>query len=148
MNPSLEPPDCGLRGVRRLELPGTDDPIRGNLTVLEFSGMLPFVPERCFWIHGIPPRQVRGNHAHRHCEQFLVSVHGRCRLHLDDGTRREAFDLDRPEFGILVPSLVWVETSGHSADSVLLVLASQAFDPGDYIRDYRKFLRITRHETP
>jgi hypothetical protein len=79
---------------------------------------------------------------------LLVSVHGSCRLHLDDGTRREAFDLDRPEFGILVPSLVWVETSGHSADSVLLVLASQAFDPGDYIRDYRKFLRITRHEKP
>jgi hypothetical protein len=42
--------------------------------------------------------------------------------------------------------MVWAAASGHSADSVLLVLASHAYDAADYIRDYHEFLRIMREK--
>ena len=64
------------------------DAVRGDLAVIEFAEALPFTPQRCFWTYMIPGRQVRGEHAHRRCSQFLVSAHGACRLRLDDGRAR------------------------------------------------------------
>jgi len=140
--------DSVVRGVKVVQLRHVRDAVRGDLAVIEFAEALPFKPQRCFWTYAIPGRQVRGEHAHRECSQFLVSAHGTCRLRIDDGTSQEEITLDRPEIGVLVPPLVWAEASGHSADSVLLVLASHAYDPADYIRDYHEFLRMIRGYTP
>lgn len=134
--------DSVVRGVKVVQLRHVRDAVRGDLAVIEFAEALPFKPQRCFWTYAIPGRQVRGEHAHRECSQFLVSAHGTCRLRIDDGTSQEEITLDRPEIGVLVPPLVWAEASGHSADSVLLVLASHVYDPADYIRDYREFLHM------
>lgn len=139
--------DSVVRGVKVVQLRHVRDAVRGDLAVIEFAEALPFKPQRCFWTYAIPGRQVRGEHAHRECSQFLVSAHGTCRLRIDDGTSQEEITLDRPEIGVLVPPLVWAEASGHSADSVLLVLASHVYDPADYIRDYHEFLRIMRGKT-
>ena len=75
-----------------------------------------------------------------------MSAHGACRLLLDDGRTQEEISLDRPEIGVLIPPLVWAEASDHTADSVLLVLASHAYDPGDYIRDYNEFLHTVKEK--
>lgn len=139
--------DSAVRGVKVMQLRHVRDEVRGDLAVIEFAEALPFKPQRCFWTYAIPGRQVRGEHAHRECSQFLVSAHGACRLRLDDGSRQDEITLDCPEKGVLVPPMVWAEASGHSEDSVLLVLASHAYDAGDYIRDYREFLRIMRART-
>lgn len=136
--------DSAVRGVKVVELRHARDVVRGDLAVIEFAEALPFKPERCFWTYAIPGSQVRGEHAHRECSQFLVSAHGACRLRLDDGTSSEEITLGRPELGVLVPPMVWVEASGHSESSVLFVLASHAYDPEDYIRDYHEFLRMIR----
>ena len=138
--------ESAVRGVKVVELRHVRDAVRGDLAVIEFAEALPFHPVRCFWTYAIPGSQVRGEHAHRVCSQFLVSAHGTCRLRMDDGTQQEEIVLDRPEIGVLVPPMVWAEASGHSADSVLLVLASHGYDPGDYIRDYHEFLRIMREK--
>lgn len=136
--------ECAVRGVRILELPHVCDAGRGDLAVLEFAEALPFKPERCFWTYAIPGRQVRGEHAHHECSQFLVSLHGTCQVLVDDGSTREKIHLERPEVGLIVPPLTWTEASGHSVGSVLLVLASHAYNAADYIRDYNEFLRLAR----
>jgi hypothetical protein len=140
--------ESAVCGVKVVELRNVRDAVRGDLAVIEFAEALPFHPVRCFWTYAIPGSQVRGEHAHRVCSQFLVSAHGTCRLRMDDGISQEEIVLDRPEIGVLVPPMVWAEASGHSADSVLLVLASHAYDPADYIRDYHEFVRIMRETTP
>jgi hypothetical protein len=137
-----------VRGVKVVELRHMRDAVHGDLAVIEFAEALPFHPVRCFWTYAIPGSQVRGEHAHRVCSQFLVSAHGTCRLRMDDGISQEEIVLDRPEIGVLVPPMVWAEASGHSADSVLLVLASHAYDPADYIRDYHEFVSIMREIKP
>ena len=140
--------ESAVRGVKVVELRHVRDAVRGDLAVIEFAEALPFHPVRCFWTYTIPGSQVRGEHAHRVCSQFLVSAHGTCRLRMDDGKQQEEIVLDRPEIGVLLPPMVWGEASGHSVDSVLLVLASHAYDPEDYIRDYHEFVRIMRKTTP
>ena len=130
---------CSVRGVRLYEMRHVVDHVRGNLTALEFSHDLPFVVQRIFLTYGIPSLSTRGEHAHRLCEQFLVCVHGECHVRVDDGENREEFCLNRPTFGVLVPPMVWAQEHLHSADSVLMVLASRPYEAEDYIRDYREF---------
>jgi hypothetical protein len=135
---------CAVRGVRLFEMRHVEDHVRGNLTALEFTRELPFVPQRIFLTYGIPSLSTRGEHAHRHCEQFLVCVHGECHLRVDDGENCEEFCLNRPTFGVLVPSMIWAQEHLHSKDSVLLVLASHPYEPEDYIRDYDEFLSMVK----
>lgn len=137
---------CSVRGVRLYEMRHVVDPARGNLTVGEVGHGLPFVPQRYFLTYSIPSTQTRGEHAHWHCAQFLVCTHGNCHLVVDDGVNREEFCLNRPTLGVLVPPMVWAVEHMHSPDSVLLVLASHAYDPEDYIRDYAEFLSKIRTE--
>ncbi len=136
--------DCTVRGVRLFEMRHVVDGVRGNLAALEFTQDLPFVPQRIFMTYGIPSQSTRGEHAHLLCAQFLVCVHGECHLCVDDGVNREEFCLNRPTHGVLVPPMVWAREHLHSADSVLLVLASRPYEPADYIRDYSEFLTILK----
>ena len=136
-----------VRGVRIYELPLIHDP-RGNLTVGEFERTLPFVPKRYFMTLDVPSFDLRGEHAHRTCHQFLLCVHGSCAVVVDDGLNREEFLLDRPTFGIHVPPMVWATEYKHSQDSTLLVFASEYYDPADYIRDYQIFLKEAAGQGP
>jgi UDP-2-acetamido-3-amino-2,3-dideoxy-glucuronate N-acetyltransferase len=85
---------------------------------------------------------VRGEHAHRTLHQFLVCLKGECALVVDDGTRREELLLDSPAIGVHVEPLVWGIQYRFSSDALLLVLASDVYDPQDYIRDYDEFERV------
>ena len=140
-----------VRGVKIYELPLIRDP-RGNLTVGEFARTLPFAPKRYFMTFDVPNFDLRGEHAHRTCHQFLLCVRGSCAVVVDDGLNREEFLLDRPTFGVHVPPMVWATEYKHSQDSRLLVFASEYYDPADYIRDYHIFLKEAanlwpQHET-
>lgn len=65
---------------------------------------------------------------------------------LDNGYKKERITLKRPEYGLLLPPLIWHEMLGMDEDTILLVFASKKFDPKDYIRDYNKFLAIARRK--
>ena len=130
-----------VQGVKAYQLPFINDP-RGNLTVGEFGKTLPFVPQRYFVTFDIPNAELRGEHAHHQCEQFLICVRGSCAVVVDDGVQREEFLLDRPTFGVYVPPRVWATEYKHSPDSTLMVFASHYYDPDDYIRDYGAFLQL------
>jgi len=115
--------------------------LRGSLTAREFPyDTVPFVPRRSFLVYNVPNQEVRGEHAHRVCHQFMVCVSGSMSVAVDDGERRAEVTLDAPTLGLYIPALVWASQFRHSADSVLLVLASHPYDASDYIRDYELFL--------
>lgn len=130
-----------VRGVQLHHLREVQD-MRGFLCAAEFGSNLPFVPRRCFWVYAVPNQQIRGEHAHRHCAQFLVAVTGRLRVVADDGERREEFWLDRPNLGLYLPPMTWGIQYGYSEDAVLMVLASDPYEPQDYIRDYAEFQQL------
>lgn len=116
--------------------------IRGSLTFGEVGDGLPFEPRRYFLVFDVPGRQVRGAHAHRMLHQFLVCVNGDCTVLVDDGRRREEFVLNTRTVGLHVAPMVWTVQFRFSPDAVLLVLASDKYDPADYIRDYDEYLQV------
>lgn len=114
--------------------------LRGSLIAVEVQESLPFDVRRFFFVFGVPSAHVRGAHSHRRCHQFLVCVSGEVSVLLDDGTRQTSVTLTSPQHGVYVPSMIWSVQYRYSEDATLLVLASDAYDPADYIRDYDEFL--------
>lgn len=133
--------DLRVGGVSVRHLPLRRD-MRGSLVASEFGEDVPFAPQRSFLVFDVPGSEIRGEHAHRVCHQFLLCVRGACSVIVDDGNTRETVRLDHPTIGIHIPPMVWGAQFKHSSDAVLLVLASHAYDPDDYIRDYQEFLDL------
>lgn len=135
-----------LDTFRLIEVPRIVD-ARGNLTAGEFDKQIPFSVRRSFIIYQVPLVEVRGEHAHRECHQFLICVRGSMSVLGDDGLRREEFVLDRPNVGFYMPPMTWGAQYKYSPDAVLLVFASHYYDAADYIREYDEFLALTKAAT-
>jgi UDP-2-acetamido-3-amino-2,3-dideoxy-glucuronate N-acetyltransferase len=131
--------DTSVGGVTVHRLPVFAD-LRGSLSVGEFPEQVPFVPKRYFIVYDVPGKDVRGEHAHRRCHQFLVCLRGSLSVVVDDGKASEEIALDRPSIGLYLPPMVWAVQYRYSADALLLVFASEPYDARDYIRDYDEFL--------
>jgi UDP-2-acetamido-3-amino-2,3-dideoxy-glucuronate N-acetyltransferase len=125
--------------ARLIKLPRIVD-LRGGLSFGEYDKHLPFVPKRYFVIFDVPSVEVRGEHAHREQHQFLVCLRGSCSVVLDDGSHRDEVTLDRPDLGLYLPPMLWGIQYKYTQDAILLVLVSDVYDAGDYIRDYDEFL--------
>lgn len=132
--------DLGVGGAKLYQQPFIED-LRGNLSSGQAPEGLPFLPQRYFLVFDVPSKEVRGESAHRSLHQFLVCAHGSLQLVLDDGQQRVKLALNKPSLGVHVPPLVWTVMYQFSTDAVVMVLASEAYDAGDYIRDYEEFIR-------
>ena len=132
--------------ARLVQLPLFLD-MRGSLSVGEFGRSVPFEPKRYFLVFDVPSIETRGEHAHLRCHQFLVCVRGTVNVVADDGRQRAEYVLDRADLGLHLPSMVWGIQYKYSSDAVLLVFASEFYDPEDYIRDYPEFLRLARERS-
>ena len=139
--PKIVPLGVGAASLNQL---GLVKDIRGALSVGEFERQIPFVPKRYFVVFDVPSREVRGEHAHRACEQFLICVRGSCSVLLDDGQRRREVRLDRMDVGVYMPAMIWGTQYNYSPDAALLVFASHYYDAGDYIRTYDEYLRAVK----
>jgi hypothetical protein len=113
---------------------------RGSLSVGEVPTEVPFTPARFFAVFDVPSIQLRGEHAHRKCQQFLICMHGSCRVLLDDGRHRCEVVLERPDVGVFMPEMIWGTQYRYSPDAVLLVFASRPYEASDYLRTYDEFL--------
>lgn len=140
-----DPERVNVKGVTLHEFPFIHD-LRGNLTVGEFEKEIPFAPQRYFSVFDVPNKEVRGEHAHKECHQFLVCIKGSCHVVADDGHQRQEFILDKPNKGIYLPPMVWGIQYKYSADAVLMVFASHHYDPDDYIRNYSEFMGVANNE--
>jgi hypothetical protein len=58
---------------------------------------------------------------------------------MDDGNAKKVVTLNKPNFGLLIPTGIWRELQNFSSGSVCLVVASDVFLEADYIRDYEEF---------
>jgi hypothetical protein len=130
-----------VHDCRLIDLPKIHDP-RGNLTFVESSSHVPFEIARAFWIYDVPGGSVRGGHAYRTGQEFIVALSGSFDVTVDDGSHLIRYTLNRSYHALLVPNLIWRQMINFSTNAVALVLASCSFTPDDYVRDYRDFLRL------
>ena len=137
---NLTPLEAGdVEGVREYKLKNIVD-LRGNLTVTEFDHSLPFVPKRLFFISGVPSEKIRGEHAHKKCEQLLVLASGSLTVSVEDGKMKQIIHLKDIGQAIYVPPMIWASQYNFRGDALLLVMASDHYDDTDYIRSYEDYL--------
>jgi acetyltransferase-like isoleucine patch superfamily enzyme/dTDP-4-dehydrorhamnose 3,5-epimerase-like enzyme len=137
--------DTGVGGCCVYELPYISD-LRGSLSVVEFEKDLSFTVKRCFWLFDVPSKEVRGEHAHKECHQFLICVAGQASVMLDDSINRTEVKLDSPSLGLHIPPGVWGVQYKYSKDAAVIVLASHSYNAEDYIRDYNQFLAYKKQQ--
>jgi UDP-2-acetamido-3-amino-2,3-dideoxy-glucuronate N-acetyltransferase len=118
---------------RLLHLSSVED-ARGALAVAEGDD-LPFQVARYFVVRDIPAGAARGRHLQREGHELISCVAGACTVELRWPDGEATYRLDGPEQALHVPPGVWSECRDFSADAVLLVLCSNAYDPGDQVSE-------------
>lgn len=126
--------DCKMIDIRRYS------DTRGYLSVVENGLDIPFDIKRIYYLYMVP-EVARGAHAHKELQQLLIATSGSVEVIMDDGKEKKSFMLDRPWKGLLIPAGLWRDLENFSGGAVLLCLASEKYDPEDYIRDYDAFLK-------
>lgn len=128
-----------LSDCRIIELPRYLDP-RGNLSFFENEMQIPFQIRRSYLIYDVPGGEIRGGHAFRNQDEFIVALSGSFDLVVKDAQGNEGiFQLNRSYFGLYIPRMLWRHMENFSTNAVSLVASSTTFDPDDYIRDFEAF---------
>ncbi len=125
--------------------PHGDD--RGQLIALEEFNDIPFRIKRVYYMYDTVGNVTRGKHAHKNLQQILICIHGSCKVRLDNGKEKKVVVLEKPYEGLYVANSMWREMYDFSPDAVLMVLASEVYNEGDYIRDYNEFLRFVNEHS-
>ncbi len=103
---------------------------RGNLTVIE--KVFPFDIKRIFYIYGVDD-SARGGHRHHTTIQAAVCIQGQCTIRNNNGVQKEEFSLDHPSKCLILEPQDWHEMHHFSKDAILMVFASEFYNPDDYI---------------
>lgn len=80
---------------------------RGNLSFIEGRNHLPFEIRRTYWIYDVPGGEVRGGHAYRENEEFVVALSGSFDVVLHNGVQQRRFSLNRSYYGLYIPKMTW-----------------------------------------
>jgi dTDP-4-dehydrorhamnose 3,5-epimerase-like enzyme len=103
---------------------------RGILTVLD--KIIDFEIKRLFYIYSVD-NSDRGGHRHHNTRQAAICIQGSCKITNDNGQKVDIFELNTPDKCLILEPEDWHVMHEFSKDAILLVLASTAFDPKDYI---------------
>lgn len=122
-----------------ISLPKFLDP-RGNLSFFESGLQIPFEIKRTYLIYDVPGGEIRGGHAFKVQEEFIVALSGSFDVCLTfPNGERQLFALNRSYMGLYVPAGLWRHMENFSTNSVCLVASSTFFDQQDYIRDFDQY---------
>lgn len=133
-----------LKTSKIISLPKIFDP-RGNLSFFENSNQIGFDIKRTYWIYDVPGGEIRGSHAFKKSQEFIIALSGSFDVVLDDGENEMKYSLNRSYFGLYMPNLLWRRVENFSTNSLALIVSSIPYDEADYIRDYEDF-KMLRNE--
>ncbi len=115
--------------ANEIRLPTHSDS-RGRLTVIDRA--LPFPIARVYYIYDCVG-STRGGHRHKKTRQALVCLKGSCTVDWTNGGESGSTRLADPGQLLILEPADWHLMRDISKDAVLLVLASESFDPSDYV---------------
>ena len=130
-----------MDNVRLINLPKIKDP-RGNLSFFENSHQIPFDIKRTYWIYDVPGGEIRGSHAFKESNEFIVALSGSFDVVLNDGIKEQRINLNRSYHGLYIPKLLWRSLENFSTNSLALIVSSIQYNATDYIRNFEAFKNI------
>ena len=121
-----------------IQFPKIGNSSLGYISVAE-NTTLPFNVKRVYWTYFTPEDVERGGHSHIKLQQILIAMAGTIAVKTEmlNGLK-QAFILDNPSKGLLIPKLCWREMK-YTHNAVQMCIASIAYDEKDYIRNYSDF---------
>ena len=115
---------------------------RGNLSFFEYPNQLPFEIQRTFWIYDVPGGEIRGSHAFKEQQEFIIALSGSFDVVLHNGIEETKYCLNRSYYGLYVPYMYWRRIENFSTNSLALIVSDKKHNENDYIRDFDEFIRI------
>ena len=134
-----------MENVQIIELPKILDP-RGNLSFFENGNQIPFDIKRTYWIYDVPGGEIRGGHAFKEQNEFIVVLSGSLDVIVFDGKEEKKFSLNRSYYGLYIPKGLWRHMENFATNTFALVVSSTSFNENDYIRDKDEFLKLKLNE--
>ena len=117
----------------------------GTLFVMERNREVPFDIQRIFLVTNVKKGKTRGDHATKKTRLILFPVSGSCKVVVDDGETKEAFEMNDPSEGLLIEPMVWRSMQEFTPDCTMMAVCDRPFDPGDETwDDYQIFLEKVR----
>ena len=110
-----------------------------SLIVAESLAQISHTISRAFFVTS-KTSQIRGNHAHRTCNQTLICVSGAVEVIVNDGVNQRNITLDQPQKALSIPATIWAPQLYKEEPSILLVLCDKLFEESDYIRTHSDFI--------
>ena len=117
---------------------------KGSLTVLDnLQELLPFPVKRVFFINATTSA-IRGGHRHHVTKQAVICIQGYCIVSNHNGREEEDFILDNPDKCLILETHDWHEMHSFLPNTILLIFASESFNPDDYIYEpYKEVVNDT-----
>jgi dTDP-4-dehydrorhamnose 3,5-epimerase-like enzyme len=112
---------------------------RGNLSFFEYPNQLPFEIARTYWIYDVPGGEVRGSHAFKEQQEFIIALSGSFDVVLHDGEKEEKFSLNRSYYGLYIPKMYWRSLENFSTNSLALIVSDSLYNEEDYVRNFDEF---------
>ena len=113
-------------------------PLEENINI---ANDIPFSVKRVFYIYDIPEGERRGMHAHKLCHEILIAINGSFVVELNDGINKKTVTLDSSSYGLHIPPGIWALETEYSTNARCMALASDEYDPMNYINSYSDFIK-------
>lgn len=113
-------------------------PLEENINI---ANDIPFAVKRVFYIYDIPEGERRGMHAHKLCHEVLIAINGSFDVELNDGVNKKTVTLDSSSYGLHIPPGIWAVETEYSPNARCMALASDEYDPMNYIHSYSDFIK-------
>jgi len=147
LSAGTEAPGGGQDFARLVDLQMIPMP-NGMLGVAEVSKHIGFPVHRVYFLRDVPPGGSRGAHGHRHLRQAFIALAGAVTLSVCKAGITRTVRLADPSQALVVDAGCWRDLDDFSSDAVVVVLASEEYDEGDYIRDAGDFAAWEAGEAP
>jgi hypothetical protein len=129
-----------------INLPKISD-LRGNLTFIESEVTIPFKICRVYWIYDVPGGEVRGGHAFKEQEEFIIALSGSFDILINNGEKENKYSLNRSYSGLYIPNGLWRRMENFSTNSAAMLLSSTFYNKSDYIHNYDEYLNWLPRKT-
>ena len=130
-----------LSDCKIIQLPVIPDE-RGNLSFVEECNHIPFKIRRTYWLYDVPGGERRAGYALRDTDDFVIAMSGSFDVYLNDGEGEKTVQLNRSYCGLFIPRGIWHEFRNFSTNSLALILSSDLYDAGQYVRPVDEFLEL------
>ncbi len=135
--------DVTINDVKKIDLPVIPD-ARGNLSFVEEYKHIPFKINTAYWIYAVPEGRKLEGYSVKESDEFIIAVSGNFDVILNDGNKEVQYSLNRSDFGLYIPAVIWRKIENFSTGSLAFVLSSANYVEDNYVRNFEDFVRLKK----